>query len=156
MKKLRHIFLAVLVVLTAASCGLSKVKDISLTSAGIAYIVPTSTRSMDAKLLLGIDNPARSFAVEEISGTLKYKEKPFAHFVTGSVELAGKCERQYELPCTVTLDDGASLIDLLVIASKRSLEGMTADIDIRAALKKNGVLRAPYKFRNLELSQFAQ
>lgn len=156
MKRLRSLFLAVLVVSATASCGISKVKEISITSAGISYAVPTSARSMDAKLLIGIDNPARSFVVEEISGTVLYKQKPFAHFVTGSIELEGKSSRQYELPCTVTLDDQASLLDVLILASKRSLEGMTADIDIQAALKKNGVLRAPYKFRNLELSQFTE
>ena len=156
MKLLRHILIAVAVVLSVASCGVSKVKDMSITSMGISYIVPTSTRSMDAKLLIGINNPARSFAVQEITGTVYYKEKPVAHFVTGSLELEGKTVQEYELPCTVTLDDGASLLDVLVIASKRSLEGLTADLDIQAALKKNGVIRAPYKFRNLELSQFAQ
>ena len=156
MKLLRHILIAVAVVLSVASCGVSKVKDMSITSMGISYIVPTSTRSMDAKLLIGINNPARSFAVQEITGTVYYKEKPVAHFVTGSLELEGKTVQEYELPCTVTLDDGASLLDVLVIASKHSLEGLTADLDIQAALKKNGVIRAPYKFRNLELSQFAQ
>ncbi|MBP3202598.1 MAG: LEA type 2 family protein [Bacteroidales bacterium] len=156
MKTFRHILLALAVVLTAASCGVSKVKDISITSMGISYIVPTSTRSMDAKLVIGIDNPARSFAVQEITGTVKYNDKPLAHFVTGTLELEGKSTQEYELPCTVTLDDGASLLDVLIIAAKRSLEGLTADIDVQAALKKNGVIRAPYKFRDLNLSQFAQ
>ena len=65
---------------------MSKVKDISLSSVGIAYVVPTSMRSMDAKLLLGINNPAMSFAVQEITGTIRYEEKPIAHFSTGSIE----------------------------------------------------------------------
>ena len=97
MKTFRHILLALAVVLTAASCGVSKVKDISITSMGISYIVPTSTRSMDAKLVIGIDNPARSFAVQEITGTVKYNDKPLAHFVTGTLELEGKSTQEYEL-----------------------------------------------------------
>ena len=155
MKRLRHILLAASVVLSVASCGISKVKDLSITSAGVGYIVPTSTRSMDAKLLLGIDNPARSFAVQEITGTIYYKEKPLAHFVTGGLEVEGKTEKAYELPCTVTLDEGASLLDVLVVAAKGSLEQLTADIDVQAALRKNGVLRAPFSFRGLQLSQYA-
>lgn len=146
----------VLLVLGISSCGVSKVKDISLSSVDIAYAVPTSSRSMDAKLLLGINNPSISFTVQEITGTLRYQEKPIAHFHTGSVQLVGKSDQVYELPCTVTLDEGTSLLEILVIASRRTLEGLKADIDIQAALKKNGVLRAPYSFRDLDIATFRQ
>ena len=156
MKLFKHIGILLVVGLLAGSCGISKVKQISLSSVGIAYIVPTSMRSMDAKLLLGINNPAMSFAVQEVTGTVRYQDKPIAHFTTGSIELKGKSEQVYELPCTVTLDDGASLLDVLIIASKRSLEGLKADVDIQGALKKNGVLRAPVKFRDLDISKFSK
>jgi hypothetical protein len=62
----------------------------------------------------------------------------------------------YELPCTVTLADGASLLDVLVIASKRSLNGLKVDVDIWGGLKKNGVIRAPLKFRDLDISKFSK
>lgn len=156
MKRLFHILVTAALLLSVASCGMSKVKDIALTSVGIQYIVPTSARSMDAKLVLGINNPAMAFRVQDIKGVVYYQQKPLAHFVTGPIDLVGKSEQLYELPCSVTLDDNASLLDLLVIASKRSLEGLTADLDLQAALRKNGALRAPYTFRNVELSQFAR
>ena len=57
MKAIRHIVWVLLAALLLCSCGVSKVKDISLSSVGISYIVPTSLRSMDGKLLLGINNP---------------------------------------------------------------------------------------------------
>ncbi len=156
MKAFKHIGIVLVVALLAGSCGVSKVKQISLSSVGIAYIVPTSLRSMDAKLLLGINNPAMSFAVQEVTGTIRYQEKPLAHFSTGSIELQGKSDQVYELPCTVTLAEGASLLDLLIIASKRSLDGLKADVDIQGALRKNGVLRAPVKFRDLDISNFSR
>ncbi|MBQ7708938.1 MAG: hypothetical protein IJT74_03340 [Bacteroidales bacterium] len=156
MKAIKHIGIFLVAALLAVSCGVSKVKDISLSSVGIAYVVPTSMRSMDAKLLLGINNPAMSFAVQEITGTIRYEEKPIAHFSTGSIELEGKTDKVYELPCTVTLAEDASLLDVLVIASKRSLNGLKADVDIQAALKKNGIVRAPYKFRDLDISSFSR
>lgn len=156
MKAFKHIGIFLVAAVLACSCGMSKVKDISLTSVGVAYIIPTSLRSMDGKLLLGIDNPARSFAVQEISGTVRYGDKPIVNFQTGGIELAAQCEQVYELPCTVTLAEGASLLDVLVIASKQSLDGLKADVDVQGALKKNGVLRAPLKFRDLDLSQFSK
>ena len=156
MKTFKHIGIVLVVALFAVSCGVHKVKDISLSSVGIAYIVPTSFRSMDAKLMLGINNPAMSFAVQEVTGTIRYEEKPIAHFRTGGIELQGKSEQVYELPCTVTLAEGASLLDVLVIASRRSLQGLKADVDIQGALRKNGVLRAPVKFRDLDISSFSK
>ena len=53
MKAWKHIGIFLVAALFACSCGVSKVKDITLTSVGIQYIVPTSARSMDAKLALG-------------------------------------------------------------------------------------------------------
>ena len=156
MKAFKHIGIFLVAAVLACSCGVSKVKDISLTSVGVAYIIPTSLRSMDGKLLLGIDNPAPGFAVQEITGTVRYGDKPIVNFQTGSIELAAKSEQVYELPCTVTLADGASLLDVLVIASKQSLDGLKADIDVQGALKKNGVLRAPFKFRDIDLSLFTR
>ena len=159
MKAFRHIVLALLLALSLpaiSGCGVSKVKDISLTSVGLMYVVPTSTRSLDAKIRLGIDNPSMAFTVQEVTGSIRYQDKMLANFVTGPVSLEAKSVQEYELPCTVTLAEGASLLDLLIIASKRSLEGLKADVDVQAALKKNGVLRAPFKFRDLDISQFTQ
>ena len=77
-----------------------------------------------------------------------------AYFVTGPLELQAKTEETYELPCTVVLDEGVSILEVLLIAAKGSLEGLKADVDIQGALKKNGVLRAPISFRDLDISQF--
>ncbi len=156
MKAFRHILLLLAAAFLAASCGVSKIKDIALTSVGLQYIVPTSFRSMDAKLLLGIDNPAMGFTVTEVNGTLRYKDKPIANFVTGSLELQGKTEQVYEFPCTITLAEGASMLDVLLIASQRSLKNLKADVNVQAALKKNGVIRAPFTFKDLDLYEFSQ
>ena len=154
-KAFKHIGIFLVAALLVASCGYSKVKDISVTSVGVAYIVPTSSRSVDAKLLLTIDNPAPGFAVQEVSGVIRYQEKVIAHFVTtGPMELQGKTEALYNLPCTVSLDEGSSILEVLVIASKRSLQGLKADVSIQAAIGKNGVLRAPFTFKDLDISQF--
>lgn len=111
---------------------------------------------MDAKLELGINNPAMGFAVQEVTGTVRYNEKELAHFMTGPLQLEGKSEQVYELPCTVTLAEGASLLDILIVASKGNLKGLKADVDVQAALKKNGVLRAPFRFRDLDLHELSQ
>ena len=155
-KAFKQIGIFLVAALLATSCGVSKVKDITLTSVALQYVVPTSARSMDAKLNLGISNPSRGFAVQEVKGTVRYKEKELAHFVTGPMELEGKTEKVYDLPCTIFLADGASLLDILIVASQGSLSGLKADVDIQAALKKNGVLRAPFRFRDLDLKELSE
>ena len=60
MKFLRKIGLGVLLLGVLAGlwgCDVAKIKDLSVTSVGVKYLVPTSSRSMDAVLLLGLDNP---------------------------------------------------------------------------------------------------
>ncbi len=54
----------------------------------------------------------------------------------------------------MVLDDGISILEVLMIAAKNSLDGLKADVYIQGALKKNGVLRAPLSFRDLDISQF--
>ena len=62
----------------------------------------------------------------------------------------------YELPCTVTLAESASLLDVLIIASRGSLEGLKADVNVLGAFKKDGIIRAPIKFRDLDLAEFSK
>ena len=59
----------------------------------------------------------------------------------------------YELPCTAVLADKVSLLDLLAIAARRSMEGLTADVKLRVSLKggKGTVLT----FNGIDLSQFS-
>jgi hypothetical protein len=155
MKALRHILLLVCVLFFASSCAITRIKDITLVSTGVKYVVPTSTRSMDAMLLLEVDNPSVNFNVSDVTGTLRHGERELAHFVSGQTAIQGKSHQVYELPCTVTLADGVSLLDVLVYASRRNaLEGLKMDVNLRATLK-NG-LHKVLEYPNIDLSQFSR
>lgn len=155
MKAFRHILLALSLAaaaLLAAGCGLSRVKDISLRSVGVKYITPTSARSLNGLLVLGIENPAMSLTLSNVEGEIHYYDKAVALFTTGELPLEGKTNQQYELPCTVTLAEGASFLDLLRIAARRSAEGLTADVKLHAALP-NG-MGTNLKFNKIDITQF--
>ena len=144
-----------LVVLAAASgCNVAKIKDLSVTSVGVKYLGPTSSRSMDAVLLLGLDNPSISFTVTDVSGVVKHYDRELIRFTAGELPVQARSVQIYELPCTAVLSDKVSLLDLLAIAARRSMEGMTADVKLRVSLKggKGTVLT----FNGLDLSQFSQ
>ena len=149
------IFVAlVAAVLAVSGCSVAKIKDLKVTSVGVKYLVPTSSRSMDAVLLLGLDNPSITFTVDDIRGVVKYSDREMVHFTAGELPVQGKSVQVYELPCTAVLADKVSLLDLLAIAAKRSLDGMTADVKLHVKLR-NGA-GTTLTFNGLDLSSFNQ
>ena len=138
MKVLRKIgvFLALVAGLLAVSgCAVTKIRDIRLTNVGVKYIVPTSSRSLDAVLLLGIDNPSISFTAQDVSGVVKQYGRELGKFTAGQLPVQAKSVQVYELPCTDALSEKVSLLDLLAIAAHRSMQGLTADVKLRVSLK---------------------
>ena len=149
------ILVALAVALVAVSgCSIAKIKDLKVTSVGVKYLVPTSTRSMDAVLLLGLDNPSISFTVDDVRGVVKYYGREMVHFTAGELPVQARSVQVYELPCTALLAEKVSLLDLLAIAAKRSLDGMTADVTLHVKLK-NGA-GTTLSFNELDLSSFSQ
>ncbi len=153
-RKIGTLALLLTVFVTVTGCDVTKIKDLTVTSVGVKYIVPTSSRSMDAVLLLGLDNPSISFTVQDVSGVVKHYDRELAHFTAGELPVQARSAQVYELPCTAVLSDKVSLLDLLAIAARRSMEGMTVDVKLRVSLKggKGTVLT----FNGLDLSQFSQ
>ena len=137
MKRIVHIakiFVLGLLALTAASCGVSKIKDIKITSVDFKYITPTSSRSLDAVLLLGIDNPASAITISGLEGIVKYGEREIANVTGGELLLKKKCQDVYELPCSASLVDGVSLLSLFPILNG-SVDALSADVRLHVALK---------------------
>ena len=158
MKALKRISVAIamaVAILVAGSCSVSKIKDIKLVSAGVKYVVPTSLRSLDAMLVLGIDNPAMTFNVSNVEGAIRVDDRPFAVFTAGEMQIQGKQTLAYELPCTVILEPDISLLDLLKLAGRRSLDGIKADVNLNVA-SKNGKLQAPLKYKDIDLAEFSK
>ena len=157
MKVLRKIgvLLALVAGLLAVSgCAVTKIREIRLTNVGVKYIVPTSSRSLDAVLLLGIDNPSISFTAQDVSGVVKQYGRELGKFTAGQLPVQANSVQVYELPCTVALSEKVSLLDLLAIAAHRSMEGLTADVKLRVSLKggKGTVLT----FNGIDLAQFSE
>ena len=157
MKVLRKIgvLLALVAGLLAVSgCAVTKIREIRLTNVGVKYIVPTSSRSLDAVLLLGIDNPSISFTAQDVSGVVKQYGRELGKFTAGQLPVQAKSVQVYELPCTVALSEKVSLLDLLAIAAHRSMQGLTADVKLRVSLKggKGTVLT----FNGIDLAQFSE
>lgn len=143
----------ILAVLPGCS-GVRKIKDIQVKSVGVKYITPTSQRSAEGVLLLEIDNPAMDFTLSDVDGTLKLENREMARFTAGELPLQGRSVQVYELPCTATLSESVSLLEVLTLISRRSLEGFTADVRLHAQLK-NGMGKT-LEFKDLDIEKMAK
>ena len=134
--------------------GLSKVKDIKVTSCGLESYSLKGLRSIDAVLAVGIDNPTFAFKVMDVSGTVKYYGEDFATYTADTISVDKKCSKVYDLPCTATLNDGVSLMKLMQIVKKGSLEGFTTDVTATVKLKSGA--GTTLKFKNIDLNQMTE
>ena len=151
MKRLAKLLVLCVAVFALTGCGVAKLKDLSVSSLGVKYLAPTSNRSLSAVLLLGLDNPSIDFTVSDVEGVVRYYDREILTFTAGELPVQARSDQVYELPCTATLCPGVSVLDLLVIASKKSLEGMTTDVKLDARLK-NG-MGMPLTFKKIDLQQ---
>ena len=154
LRKIGVVLALVAALLAVSGCAVTKIREIRLTNVGVTYIVPTSSRSLDAVLLLGIDNPSISFTAQDVSGVVKQYGRELGKFTAGELPVQAKSVQVYELPCTVALSEKVSLLDLLAIAARRSMEGMTVDVKLRVSLR--GGKGTTLTFNGLDLSQFSQ
>ena len=148
------VLLLAAVCLAAASCGVSKVKDIRINSFDVKYVTPTSARSLDAVLLLGIHNPAMSIVVSGLEGTIKYDGREIAVVQAGTIPLEKKSDKVYEIPCTASLVDGVSLLTLFPIFAAQSPQDLSADVHLRVALKSGA--GTDLVFNDLTIAKFSR
>lgn len=153
---LQRLMLVAVVAASVSSCYLAKIKDLDISSFGIKYVVPSSVNSLSAVLLLGVDNPSISFTVTSLDGVIKCDGKPLVYVDAGQVDVQRRSVQVYELPCTITLAEGVSYLDVLVKVGKRtpSLAGFSADANLHVKLKKGK--GTTLTFTDLDLSQFTQ
>ena len=102
-RKIGLLALAVATLLAVSGCGISKIRQIRVTSVGVKYVVPTSSRSVDGVLLLGIDNPSISFTAQDVQGVVKSYGRELARFTAGELPVQARSVQVYELPCTAAL-----------------------------------------------------
>ena len=154
-RNISGILIALLACAILSGCsGLSKVKDIKVTSCGLESYSLKGLRSVYAVLAVGIDNPTFAFKVMDVSGTVKYNGEDFATYTSDTVSVEKKCSKVYDLPCSATLSDGVSLKQLMQIAKKGNLEGFTTDVTATVKLKSGA--GKTFKFKNIDLNELAE
>lgn len=137
MRKVKHILILVAAVLLVAGCSpAKKVKDIRLTSWEIRDVKPQGFRGLNATIAVGIDNPAMSVTIDRLEGLIHTNEKEFARFETTSgIQLAGKSEQVYEVPCSFSLCDGFTILHVFALMETQNLDDLNVDVVARVRVK---------------------
>jgi len=146
--KLRRLIISLMViVMMVAGCG--KAKEINLTSCSVESVSLNGLRSVDASLLLGVDNPSVQFTLEDIEGILYYKGKAYINYTADTLKVEAKSNKVYPLDCTATLAEGVYIPDLLKAVNEYELKDLTTDI--KAKVKLRGGISKELTFRDLPI-----
>ena len=147
--------LAALLALLLLSVGCAnKFKDIEVTSCEISSLSPKGFRAVDGVLSVGIDNPASSFTVSGISGCVRKDDLVIATFTGGPCTVEKKCEQVYDLPCTLTLEEGLSLFQALSLIKNKDLEGYV--IDISGVVSLSGGLKKKLEYTDIPITSLME
>ena len=152
MKKLLKISTLLLVSALLLTGCVSKYKKIKVTSFELESVVPSSLRSANVVVAVGINNPAPAFQVRDIEATVKQNGNVMG-LVTGEpVSVDGKCERVYRIPLQAQLAEGVGLIQLLATYKSFNPEEFTIDLHARANVA--GKIGKDIDYKDVPLSKF--
>lgn len=130
----------------------SKYKKIKVSSFNIESVVPTSLRSCNAVLVVGIDNPAPAFQVKEIEATLKRDGAVFGTATGETISVDGKCNREYRIPVQAQLAEGVGIMQLYAAYRSFNPEDFVLDLHARAVLA--GDIGKTIEYYDVPLTKF--
>ena len=132
-RKLFLLIACLAVTILSSSCASSFRKKVHIQSYGVKYVVPTSVRSADVMLQVGVENETVGFSVTDIHGVIKMDQDSIATFTAQDVALKGKSTEVYDVPVQAELCEGVSIIRILLMVGAGETEGLSADVDARVA-----------------------
>lgn len=138
---------ALLAILAVAvmSVACNKFNEIDVTSCEVISLTPRGFRSVDAVLAVGVHNPTVSFTLSDVTGCIRNGEIVIATFSGGPVTVEKKCDQVYELPCTVMLEEGLSLFEILNLLKTKDFDGYVVDVSGIVSLSKGVKKKLEFK-----------
>ena len=152
MKRIAKISLLLLLAAFILTGCVSKYKKIKVSSFEVESVVPSSLRSANVVVAVGINNPAPAFQVRDIEATVKQNGNVMG-LVTGEpVSVDGKCERVYRIPLQAQLAEGVGLMQLLATYKSFNPEEFTIDLHARANVA--GKIGKDIDYKDVPLTKF--
>lgn len=137
--------------LAVAGCAVQRLKDLRVVSAGIERFRPRDgLRDYDVTVRLTLDNPGPEFIATGISGTVRYYGRVMGRFTADPVQVPGKAVSDCLLRGELAVGEDVSLLDVLALAAKNSLDGLTIDVDFRIQLRNTSRM---VHLKDMDISQ---
>ncbi|MBR4802217.1 MAG: hypothetical protein IK041_05345 [Bacteroidales bacterium] len=117
------------VVLFVSSC-VGRYKDIKITSLKLESVVPSSLKSVDAVVLVGVENPSRvKVKVKNMMGYVYQNSKQIATVKSeDEVELPPRCESQKRIKVRVTIDNAMFFFEQYQSGFRPNYKEFTVDL----------------------------
>ncbi len=138
MKRNARIFIALTAALVCLTSCMEKYRQIGITSFDVESVSPTGMKSAEARVKVGVHNPAGTVQLRDINGVLRHDSTTLVILRATDVRLAPRCDSTYTLWVTGNLAEGVSLLNVVPLLHANGLEAVTADLSARATLK-NGL-----------------
>lgn len=129
MKRTSIFLLLALTGLLLAGCApLRSVSRLKVDYTAIKYVVPTGFHSLHGVMTVRLHNPSDEFFFDDIQGVIRYNKTIVATLSGERVFIRGHATQRCDIPCTIRLADGTSLLDLLSMASNGSYKALKVDL----------------------------
>ena len=125
-----------LIAMTLMLSGCASFKKIRPVSAKVESVMPSGLKSVVLNLAVEIDNPAPEMALSDIEGVVSRSGKVLGRVVLDPFILEAKTLEKYHLRATITLDQGASLFDVMSLVNQKALDECFVDVYFKATYKK--------------------
>lgn len=141
-------------VLLLPSCA-DRYKEVKVTGVKLESVRPSSLRSVDAVLLVDVDNPLRSkVKVKKMSGTVYQNSKQIATLSSDDeVELAPKAISSNRINIRVTVDNALVFLEQFQNGFRPNYKEFTVDL---SAVAGSGLFQFPMEKKNIPAEELVR
>ena len=146
--------LAAVAVLLLQSCA-ERYKDIRVTGVKLESVQPSSLKSVDAVVLVDVDNPLRSkVKVKKMTGTVYQNSKEVATLYSDDeVELAPRCISSNRIKVRVTVENAMFFFEQFKNGFRPNYKEFTVDW---SAIAGSGLFQFPVERKNMPVEDLVK
>lgn len=143
-------FLPALLLATALLCScVSSYKNIRVTDCKLHSVTPTGVRSLDAIVILTVDNPASDLIIRDAQGMIKRNGENFLRINASDIFVEGKCTKDYKVPLSGEMLGKGGMLSLF--SSMRGSEPSQYTVDIVALISLKSGLRHTFEYKDIPM-----
>ncbi len=143
-------FLPALLLTMSLLCScVSSYKNIRVTDCKLHSVSPTGLRSLDAILVLTVDNPATDLIIRDAQGMIKRNGEDFLKISASDIFVEGKCTKDYKVPLSGNLLGEGGVLSLF--SSMTGSEQSQYTVDILALISLKSGLRRTFEYKDVPM-----